>query len=151
MLDPLIIRGHGGSMLSLAGFSFASRNGAIWTRAEKKSSLDRSSLEQPSEYPNLEHRLPSVFISWCLIPIHLLKKIFIGSSCCGQWVKNPTAVAQLLVEVWVQSPAQHSGLKGCSIAAVTWIQSMAVKFPYAVCGAISIFLIIGHLLYAPKK
>ena len=28
-----------------------------------------------------------------------------------QWVKNPTAAAQVAVEVLVQSPAQHNGLK----------------------------------------
>ena len=27
------------------------------------------------------------------------------------WVKSPTAEAQVAAEVWVQSPAQHSGLK----------------------------------------
>ena len=29
----------------------------------------------------------------------------------SQWVKNPTAAAQVAVEVWVQSLAQGSGLK----------------------------------------
>ena len=35
------------------------------------------------------------------------------SSWCGVvwWVKNPTAVAWVAVEVWVQSPFQHNGLK----------------------------------------
>ena len=28
-----------------------------------------------------------------------------------QWVKNATAVAQAAAEVWVQSLAEHSGLK----------------------------------------
>ena len=28
-----------------------------------------------------------------------------------QWVKNPTAVARVAVEIWVRSPAWYSGLK----------------------------------------
>ena len=28
-----------------------------------------------------------------------------------QWIKNPTAVTLVTVEVWVRSPPQHSGLK----------------------------------------
>ena len=35
----------------------------------------------------------------------------------AQWVKNPTAVAQVSAEVWVLSPVRHSGLKGPSVAA----------------------------------
>ena len=54
-----------------------------------------------------------------------------------QWVKNPTAVAQITVEVQVQSLAQHSGLSiqhcfscdvGCSFAQ---IQPLAQELPYA--------------------
>ena len=30
----------------------------------------------------------------------------------AQWIKNPTAVTWVAVEVQVRSPAQHSGLKG---------------------------------------
>ena len=30
----------------------------------------------------------------------------------AQWVKNLTAGAKVTAEVWVQSPAQHSELKG---------------------------------------
>ena len=29
----------------------------------------------------------------------------------AQWVKNPTPAARVTAEVWVQSPAQYSGLK----------------------------------------
>ena len=29
----------------------------------------------------------------------------------AEWVKNPTAVAQVAAEVWVGSPAQYSELK----------------------------------------
>ena len=48
----------------------------------------------------------------------------------AQWVKNPTAAAQVTMEVQVQSPAWHSGLKGwvkgSGIAsAVAQIQSLA--------------------------
>ena len=28
-----------------------------------------------------------------------------------QWVKNPSAAAPVTAEAWVQSPAQHSGLR----------------------------------------
>ena len=55
-----------------------------------------------------------------------------------RWVKNPTSAALVPAEVWVQSPTQHSGLKGSSIAAapaqvtgVAQIQSLAWEFPYA--------------------
>ena len=54
-----------------------------------------------------------------------------------QWVKNPTAAASVAAEVWVQSPAQHSGLKGSSVvAAAVQIQSLAKKLPYAMGEAI---------------
>ena len=32
-----------------------------------------------------------------------------------QWVENPTAVAQVTVQVQVQSPARCSGLKGLEL------------------------------------
>ena len=44
-----------------------------------------------------------------------------------QWVKNPTAAAQVAVEVWVQSLAQCSGLK-CIALAVAQIQSLPGNF-----------------------
>ena len=54
----------------------------------------------------------------------------------AQWIKNPTAVAQVTAEVQVQSPAQR--VKGSSIAtammqvtAMAQIQSLAWKLPYA--------------------
>ena len=40
-----------------------------------------------------------------------MKKNVIGVLTGAQWVKNPTAVAQVTVEEQVQSLAQHSGLK----------------------------------------
>ena len=50
-----------------------------------------------------------------------------------QWVKNLTAVAQVTVEVHVQTLALYNGLKDPSIAAVaTWIQSLARELIYAV-------------------
>ena len=33
----------------------------------------------------------------------------------AQWVKKPTAVAHVIVEVWVQSLAQGSGLKDLAL------------------------------------
>ena len=42
-----------------------------------------------------------------------------------QWVKNPTAVAQVVVEAWVRSPAQCSGLKDLAAA---WIQFLTWEF-----------------------
>ena len=35
----------------------------------------------------------------------------VGVSPLVQWVKNPTAAAQVTLEVWVRFPAWHSGLK----------------------------------------
>lgn len=53
-------------------------------------------------------------------------------------VKNLTAEALVAMEVWVQYPAWHSGLKGCGVApaaaqvtAVALIQSLVQKLPYA--------------------
>ena len=37
------------------------------------------------------------------------------SSHYGMWVKYPTAAAQLSVEPWVLSPAQHSGLNDLAL------------------------------------
>ena len=41
----------------------------------------------------------------------ILKTHMIGVPAVVQWVKNPTAVAQVSVEVVVQSPTHCSGLK----------------------------------------
>ena len=38
-------------------------------------------------------------------------KIFVGLPTVAQWVKNLTVAAQVTVEVRVQTPAWHSGLK----------------------------------------
>ena len=47
----------------------------------------------------------------------------------AQWVKNPTAVAQVVAGMWVQPLAQPSGLKDLGIvtAALAQIQSLAQK------------------------
>ena len=44
-----------------------------------------------------------------------MKKNAIGVLTGAQWVKNPTAVAQVTVEEQVQSLARHSGLKDLEI------------------------------------
>ena len=47
-----------------------------------------------------------------------------------QWVKNPTAAAQVIAEAQVLSPAQCTGLKLSGVAAsAVWIQSPAWKLP----------------------
>ena len=43
-----------------------------------------------------------------------------------QWLKNVTAAAWVTAEVWVQSPAWHSGLKDFA-----QIQSLALELPCA--------------------
>ena len=49
----------------------------------------------------------------------------------AQWVKNLTVVAQVAVEVWVQSPPVQ-WVKGSSMAtAAAWIQSLTWELPYA--------------------
>ena len=71
---------------------------------------------------------------------------FFGVLALAQWVKDPLAVAQLVAEVRVWSPAQHSGLKGFSIsvavakvAAEAQIQFLAWELPYVANAAIKIF------------
>ena len=51
-----------------------------------------------------------------------------------QWVKNPTAVAQITAKVWVWSLAAAEW-----VAAVAQIQSLAWEFPYATGVAIEFF------------
>ena len=47
----------------------------------------------------------------------LVKSPSEGVPTVVQYIKNPTAVAQVAVEAQIQSLAQHSGLKGSSLAA----------------------------------
>ena len=42
---------------------------------------------------------------------YAIKNILLGVPAVVQWVKNPTAVAQVAAGVQVQSLALHSGLK----------------------------------------
>ena len=55
----------------------------------------------------------------------------------AQWIKNPTAAAQVAAEAWVQLIlAWHRKVKGSSVAsAVAWIHSLARELPCTV-GAI---------------
>ena len=55
-----------------------------------------------------------------------------GVLTAAQWVKNPTAATQLAVDVEIQPPARHSGLKDLAlpaalaqVTAITRIQSLA--------------------------
>ena len=61
----------------------------------------------------------------------------------AQWVKNPTAVAQMTEEAEVQSPSQCSGIKDLLLLAAVvyvvgtaWIQSLAQELPHATSTAI---------------
>ena len=62
----------------------------------------------------------------------------------AQWVKNLTLAAQVTVEAWIQSPAQHSGLRdlvaaaAADVAAAAQIQSLAQVF-YTTNAAIKFF------------
>ena len=53
-----------------------------------------------------------------------------------QWIKDPTVVAWVAVEVWVRSLSWPSGLK--DQAAVGQIHSLAGELPYAVGMAIKL-------------
>ena len=44
----------------------------------------------------------------------------VGVSTVVQWLKNPTAVAQVAAEVRVQLLAQHSGLKDPGLEFLLW-------------------------------
>ena len=59
----------------------------------------------------------------------------------AQWVKNPTAVAQVTAEAQVPSPAQwikESGIAAAALwaTAAVRIQALAWKFPYVMGTAI---------------
>ena len=68
-----------------------------------------------------------------------LKFLFLyGVPPVAQWVENLTAVAQVTADAWVQSLAQHRGLKDLGVAiavvlvaAVAQIQSLAREHPCA--------------------
>ena len=53
-----------------------------------------------------------------------------GIPTVAQWVKNPTAVAQVAPDAQVRSLAQHSGYPAQATAAAQ-IQSLAREPPYA--------------------
>ena len=44
------------------------------------------------------------------------------------WVKNPTAVAQVAAELWVRSPAQHSGLKDLALLQLQHRSQLQLRF-----------------------
>ena len=49
----------------------------------------------------------------------------------AQWVKNPTAAAEVAAEARVRSPAWSSGLKDLALlAAVAWMPSLARELPH---------------------
>ena len=53
----------------------------------------------------------------CLINTNnSLQSMFTGVPAVAQWVKDPTAVAQIAAEAKVQSPAQCSGLKDLALS-----------------------------------
>ena len=53
-----------------------------------------------------------------------------------QWVKNLTVVASVSAEVWVQSPAQRSGVRRSSVAAaVAQIQYLALHHGHSNTGS----------------
>ena len=70
-----------------------------------------------------------------------IKKCFVGVPTVVQWVKNPTAMARVAVEMQVWSLAGHSGLKDPALPQLqcraqlqlgAWIQPLAQKLSYAV-------------------
>ena len=50
-----------------------------------------------------------------------------GVHTVAQWVKNPTGGAQVVLEAWVPSLTQHSGLKDPVLPQ----KSLAQELPYA--------------------
>ena len=49
---------------------------------------------------------------------NLTLKVIIGVPTVEQWVKNPTAAAQVSTEVWVQGPAWFNGSRSRVATAV---------------------------------
>ena len=45
-----------------------------------------------------------------------------------QWVKNPSVVAWVTLEAWVQSAAWQSGLKESSVAKGVWSVMAGLRF-----------------------
>ena len=73
------------------------------------------------------------------VRLDIIKKTGNEASTVAQWVKNLTAVSQSQdnAEMWICSPAQHSGLKGSGVAtAAAWIQSLAQELLCAAGAAI---------------
>ena len=46
----------------------------------------------------------------------------------AQWVKNPTAVAWVIVEAWFQSLTEHSGLKNTALLQL-WLSCSSDSVP----------------------
>ena len=46
----------------------------------------------------------------------------------AQWVKNPTAVAGIVAEVWVKSLARRSGLKDLAVLQLWLILQLWLEF-----------------------
>ena len=69
----------------------------------------------------------------CQILIILeFKKGHLGVPAVAQWVKNPTAAARVVMEVWISIPGPVQWVKGSGVAvSVAWIQSLAQELPYA--------------------
>ena len=51
-----------------------------------------------------------------------------GVHTVAQWVKNPTVVAQVTVEMWVWSSAQHSGLKDTMLPQLCCSLKLQLRF-----------------------
>ena len=72
------------------------------------------------------------------------KEMLSGVPAVVQRVKNLTAVAQVMAEVWVRFPAQQSDLKAPTLPQLQhrlqlWLQSLSQEFPYAAGAAIKFF------------
>ncbi len=65
-------------------------------------------------------------LSWC--SFYTYRNTESGVPAMAQWVKNPTVEAQMAVEVRVQFPAWHSGLKDLALPQLQCSSHLKLRF-----------------------
>ena len=97
----------------------------------------------PPSIPSPKLDIPLPLSYWEIINIrHYIKLKCTGVPAVAQWVKNLTAMTSVSAEAWVQSLAQHSGLKHLVLLQV-WCKLQLLFRSVQIQS-----LVVGALLYA---